>query len=154
MGHADGLSRLHSDTICAFTIADLLNDDSPNPGEGPVPVEEGSSPGQNGESTATSSPTTDGVLSEAVRAAMDELNEDGRSLVPLPSAYSGPEPTNDASDALTDAVDDELPEAEVSQTASSCVDFFVLDRERFQEEQKRPPGYRRSFRSWRTVLSL
>ncbi|KAE9353801.1 hypothetical protein PR003_g3692 [Phytophthora rubi] len=99
MGHADGLSRLHSDSICALTIADLLNDDPSPPDEGPVPVGEGSSPGPNNENSTASPTVNDGALNDAVRAAMDALNE----------------------------------------TASSSVDLFGFDRERFQEEQKRTP---------------
>ncbi|KAE8905940.1 hypothetical protein PF006_g10126 [Phytophthora fragariae] len=127
MGHADGLSRLHSDTICALTIADLLNDDSPLPDESPVAVGEGSFPGPNDEDTAANSPATDEALDEAVRAAMDALNEVGEPSASPPSVNPG-----------SDAVDD-APDAVWSTAASSSVDLFGLDRERFQEEQKRTP---------------
>ncbi|KAE9345171.1 hypothetical protein PF008_g8893 [Phytophthora fragariae] len=139
MGHADGLSRPHSDTICALTIADLLNDDPSSTEESPVPVGEGSSLGPNGESTAASSPVTAGALDEAVQAAMDALNEVGEPPAPLSSANSEHDAANYAPGALANAIDDELPEDDVAQNASSSVDIFGLDRERFQEEQKRTP---------------
>ncbi|KAE9190402.1 hypothetical protein PF004_g21913 [Phytophthora fragariae] len=139
MEHADGLSRLHSDTICALTIADLLNDHSSSPEESSVPVGEGSSPGQDDESAAASSPGTDKALNEAVQVAMDALNEVGEPPATLSSANSEPDAANDDDDALADAVDDEILEGDVTQTASSSVDLFGLDRERFQEEQKRTP---------------
>ncbi|KAE9333720.1 hypothetical protein PF008_g14316 [Phytophthora fragariae] len=139
MGHADGLSRLHSDTICALTIADLLNDDPSPPEEGPIPVGEGSSPGMNDGNSSTSPPVANEALDDAVRAAMDALSEVGEPSAPLPSASSEHDAGNDAPGALADAVDDELPDDDVAQTASSSVDLFGLDRERFQDEQKRTP---------------
>ncbi|GMF28614.1 unnamed protein product [Phytophthora fragariaefolia] len=138
MGHADGLSRLHTDTVCALTIADLLNDVSSPPGEGPFPVGEGSTTGPNDEDMMASSPVTDGALDEAVRAAMDALDEVGERSASPPPVNPRTDAVDDAPGDFADTDDDELQDA-VGQTASSSVDHFGLDWERFQEEQKRSP---------------
>ncbi|KAE8977983.1 hypothetical protein PF011_g23433 [Phytophthora fragariae] len=105
MGHAGGLSRLHSDTICALTIADLLNEDPLSPEESSVPVGEDSSPGQNNGGTASSSSVTNEALREAVQAAMDALNEVGEPPDPLSPTNSEPDATDDAPGALADVGD-------------------------------------------------
>ncbi|GMF31417.1 unnamed protein product [Phytophthora fragariaefolia] len=91
---------------------DLLNDDSSPPGE---------------------------ALDEAVRAALDALDEFGEPSASPPFVNPRADAVDDAPGDFADADDDELPVDAVVQTASFSVDLFGLDWERFQEEQKRPP---------------
>ncbi|KAE8876932.1 hypothetical protein PF003_g38990 [Phytophthora fragariae] len=148
MGHADGLSRLHSETICALTISDLLNDDSTPPSEGSVPVGEAPPPSSLIESSPTETERPGGALDKAMRAAMDALNTVGEP----PASADPPERGDDVPDNLGAPVDDVVDEApedgdaddgppfdNEGQTASSPVDVFGLDPERFKEEQRRTP---------------
>ncbi|OWZ07023.1 hypothetical protein PHMEG_00020639 [Phytophthora megakarya] len=117
MGHVDGLSRLHAETINAVTMADLLNDADPG----------GDSSDEVG-GTDTRVPAEEGTVREtrSVPAEGTTRNNDlerrGSTEVGGGSARS-PRPPQDPG----------------QQLMVSPVDLFGLQQERFVEEQKRTP---------------
>ncbi|KAE9343021.1 hypothetical protein PF008_g9891 [Phytophthora fragariae] len=148
MGHADGLSRLHSETICALTISDLLNEDSTPLSEGLIPVGEAPPSSSLIESSPTETGRPRGALDEAMRADMDALNTVGEPPASAGPSEKGddvlekPEATvGDVADEMSEDgdADDEPPLDDEGLTASSPVDVFGLDPGRFKEEQRRTP---------------
>ncbi|KAE9096972.1 hypothetical protein PF010_g16140 [Phytophthora fragariae] len=142
MGHADGLSRLHSETICALTISDLLNEDPTPPSEGLVPVGEAppSSPLIESSPTRTERPRR--ALYEAMRATMDALDSVGGSPVSADHLERRDDVLNNPRAMVDDVADevsadgdadDDPPLVDEGQTASSTVDVFGLDLERSKE---------------------
>ncbi|KAE8902186.1 hypothetical protein PF005_g5547 [Phytophthora fragariae] len=86
MGHVDGLSRLYSNSVCAISLADLLNDansddqGSPLVGEGPagdpreaVPPNAGSDPAGRGSAEVGESDPVAGDASEPLEAPTEQL---------------------------------------------------------------------------------
>jgi hypothetical protein len=141
MGHVDGLSRLHAETVCALTISDLLNDDVGPSEEGLVEVGEGPASTPEVTSPPFRAAEGSGVLEDAVQVALRALGEVGGPLAP-----EAPGVASDRADiegAVADepaldepSADNELPSDE---TTSSPVESFGLGRDRFVEEQRRTP---------------
>ncbi|KAE9302984.1 hypothetical protein PR003_g22126, partial [Phytophthora rubi] len=70
MGHVDGLSRLHSQTVCAVTLSELMEDVSSVEREGFVPV--GESPYSDCDDSHMPSPVTNGKPSKVVAGALED----------------------------------------------------------------------------------
>ncbi|KAG6612702.1 Retrovirus-related Pol Polyprotein [Phytophthora cinnamomi] len=152
VGHVDGLSRLYSQTICALSMADLLNEDSEPGDDGLGAVGEGPDSVPLPRTRLSRHPKPSRVLDEALRTAREALDAVGEPPAPqVPDetravvagdaggepVEAGPEP-----DAVAEPDDEEFDyEDEVvsERPATSSVDVFGLDRERFVEEQKRTP---------------
>ncbi|KAG6624031.1 uncharacterized protein IUM83_02216 [Phytophthora cinnamomi] len=152
MGHVDGLSRLHSQTICALSMAGLLNEDSEPGDDGLGAVGEGPDSAPLPRTHLSRHPKASRALDEALHTASEALDAVGEPPAPQvpdePRAVvagdaggepveAGPEP-----DAVAEPDDEEFDyEDEVvsERPATSLVDVFGLDRERFVEEQKRTP---------------
>ncbi|KAE9186373.1 hypothetical protein PF004_g23106 [Phytophthora fragariae] len=125
MGHVDGLSRLYSDTVCALSMSDLLNDADADGRRSPLVGEEGGSHSGDLHGSGPSPPPSDEHGSGEVG---ERVNPDGIEVGPPPNHVRS-QPTGSAG---PDAV---LTE----QLLVSPVDVFGLQQDRFVEEQRRTP---------------
>ncbi|KAE9092323.1 hypothetical protein PF010_g17851 [Phytophthora fragariae] len=129
MGHVDGLSRLYSDTVCALSMSDLLNEADADGRRSPLVGEDGGTGSGNhtGDlpNPVSPPPLPDGHGSSAVG---ERVNPDGSEVGP-PSNHDRSQPTESPG---PNAIPTE-------QLLVYPVDVFGLQQDRLVAEQRRTP---------------
>ncbi|KAE8995142.1 hypothetical protein PR001_g15390 [Phytophthora rubi] len=121
MGHVDGLSRLHTQTVCAVSLSELMKDVSSTERESLVPVGEGSSsdcddsPVPMSAGNEEPSRVVAGALEDALRVAKQALAEVGER----PAVIAAKKPPTSTSNVLNPETPDEGATVSVGEPPAS-----------------------------------